>query len=92
MEEYSADNATYVGEESSFSQNYRPISLLSLIVKIIEKAILTRLVDECEERHIVPDEQYDFRTGHSIEQQAMRLTDSIIAKLSRRNSCSTVFV
>lgn len=50
-------------------KNYRPISLLSSLAKIIEKVVQTRLVDECEGRHIVPDEQYGFR----VEQQVLEI-------------------
>lgn len=75
------------GKNPQFPQNYRPISLLSSIAKVIERVILKRIQDECEDRNIIPNEQYGFRYSHSTEQQALRLTETIITRFNQRHSC-----
>lgn len=45
-------------------ENYRPISLLPNISKIFEKVINERIVDFCEEKNIIPDNQFGFRKEH----------------------------
>jgi hypothetical protein len=53
------------GKDPKFPQNYRPISLLSNVAKVIEKVILTRLVKMANNNAAIPDEQFGFRPKHS---------------------------
>jgi hypothetical protein len=48
-------------EEAS---SYRPISLLPVMRKIFEKAVLKRLRPILEENQIIPDHQFGFRQEH----------------------------
>ena len=45
--------------------NYRPISLLSIINKIFEKAIYTRVYTFLEKNNLINTSQFGFRQGHS---------------------------
>lgn len=71
-------------EDPAFPQNYRPISLLSSLGKILEKVIHTRLQDQVDERNIIPDHQYGFRRHHSTIHQLHRLTDHITDGFNRK--------
>jgi len=44
--------------------SYRPISLLAILSKILEKLFLKRLLPILEEKRIIPDHQFRFRQGH----------------------------
>ena len=48
-------------------KNYRPVSNLSFISKLVEKATLSQFMDHCEEYHLLPDHQNAYRKGYSCE-------------------------
>ena len=54
------------GEISCIS-NYRPISLLPSLSKIVEYVILDQLTDYLIKNYIVCSEQFGFRSGYSTE-------------------------
>lgn len=51
--------------EKSDPKNYRPISLLSVVSKILEKIIAEQLTNFLDEHHLLSHRQYGFRKGHS---------------------------
>ena len=64
------------GIKSSFS-NYRPISLLPQLSKIIEKAIQIRLVQFIEKHKLLNKNQFGFRKNKSTVDALALLTDKI---------------
>lgn len=65
--------------------NYRPISLLNNISKILEEVLLRRLKKFCSENTIIPDMQFGFREGHSTLHPLLKFqSDVTIALNSRR--------
>jgi hypothetical protein len=62
------------GKDSKFSQNIRPISLLSTTSKLFEKVILNIVQKHIEERGLLKASQYGFRARHSTTLQYTRLT------------------
>ncbi|CAH0551137.1 unnamed protein product [Brassicogethes aeneus] len=59
------------------SENYRPISLLSTLAKLIEKVIKIRLEEESLDKNLLPDEQFGFRAQLSTELQVVRIAEII---------------
>ena len=57
--------------------NYRPISRLPAISKIFERIIYDQLYAYFDNNNILSEEQYGFRTKHSIELAAVKLVDYI---------------
>ena len=53
--------------------SYRPISLLPVLSKMIEKLILNRLKPILEAENIIPDHQFGFREKHSTIEQIHRV-------------------
>ena len=53
--------------ESKLINNYRPISLLPVISKVLEKIIANQLSKYFEDNKLFNDNQYGFRTGLSTE-------------------------
>ena len=45
--------------------SYRPIGLLPVMGKILEKLLLSRLIPILESQNIIPDHQFGFRSHHS---------------------------
>lgn len=82
----------YKSGEKQLASNYRPISLLSSLSKIIEKVMNKRLLKYLEELNIFSENQYGFRNGKSTEDAVTKLVDSVIAKLDRGYRCAGVFL
>lgn len=73
-----------------FPQNYRPISLLNTLSKVVERLILARLKRFTEELQVTPHSQFGFRSQHSSELQILRLSEMITEGLNRREATGIV--
>jgi hypothetical protein len=61
------------GRDHSDPSNYRPISLLSSISKILERVILKRLNAFFSGHNVLSNQQFSFRAAHSISHQFNRV-------------------
>ena len=61
--------------------SYRPISLLPIISKILEKILLQRLTPIIEKSKLIPSHQFGFRKKHGTIEQAHRLVNKIHSDL-----------
>jgi hypothetical protein len=53
--------------------SYRPISLLPIVSKVLEKLLLTRLLPIVEHNGLIPSHQFGFRQRHSTTEQTHRI-------------------
>ena len=58
----------------SEAANYRPVSLLSVVRKVMESIIARRLTTHLESQHLISDRQFGFRKGHSATDLSLLLT------------------
>lgn len=65
------------GKDPSSPRSYRPISLLSGLSKLFEKAIYRRLLSSAEENNILLEEQFGFRRGRSTVHQLTRVANNL---------------
>ena len=72
--------------------NYRPISVLPICSKILEKLMLTRLLDFLDKEHIIYKQQFDFWKNKSITQAAFDLYARIVDVLDKGNYACSVFL
>lgn len=72
--------------------NYRPISVLPVIAKIIEKLINTRLITYLENFNILSPSQFGFRRGKSTEDAVSALTSLITKELDQGRKCLAIFL
>lgn len=80
------------GKDHSLPENHRPISLLSTLSKILERLILKRLNDELENRNIIPQEQFGFRSSHSCELQTLRLSEIIASGMDWKHTTAIAYL
>ena len=74
------------------SKNYRPISLLSNINKIIEKIMHLRLYNFLEEQDSIYDYQFGFRKNHSTNHALIDLTEDIRQAIDSNKFACGVFI
>ncbi|KAL4097978.1 hypothetical protein QTP88_022656 [Uroleucon formosanum] len=72
--------------------SFRPISLLPLFAKILERLILKRISPIITEKHLLPDTKFGFRTLHSTTHQLHRLVDTISYSLEKKLYCTCAFL
>ena len=58
--------------------NYRPISNLSFISKVTEKAMLQQLLDHAESSNLIPEYQSAYRPFHSCETSLLKPVNDIL--------------
>jgi hypothetical protein len=77
---------------SPFSMNnYRPITLVSQIAKIFEKAIKRRLLKFFDREKIISGNQYGFRSDMGTEDALYRLTSYVGEKLEQKKTYCQYF-
>ena len=72
--------------------NYRPISLLSNIGKILEKVMYSRISTFLEECNILFDNQFGFRKNHSTNHALVNMIEQIKQNLDNKMYTCGVFV
>ena len=72
--------------------NYRPVSLLSILSKIFEKAMYSRLVNFLEMHKILYEKQFGFRKKRSTNMALMILVDNLIKSLENGEYVLGVFL
>jgi len=74
------------------TSSFRPISLLPLFSKTLERLLLKRILPSITSNSILPDSQFGFRNAHSTIHQAHRLVDSISFALEKKLYCTCAFL
>ena len=80
------------GKDPGIVSSYRPISLLAIISKILERLFLNRLNKYITNRNLIPDHQFGFRNYHGTIEQVNRILSKIIEAVERKKYCSAVFL
>ena len=62
-------------------KNYRPISLIPSISKVLEKIVLDQIKSYFTSHNLLYNNQYGFRSHHSTELATMHLMDKIITSM-----------
>lgn len=72
--------------------NYRPLSLISNVAKILEKIIKIRIVKFLNKHKVISDKQYGFREGKSTDDAIFALTTYIYDALDKKKATLCIFV
>src|ERR1019366_2825945 len=80
------------GSPPNLPKPYRPISLTSVLVKLLERMLLARLLRFVEGRNFFSRFQSGFRSGHSTLDQIYRLIDRVQAAFSSHSYVSVAFL
>ena len=69
------------GEKSDCS-NYRPISMLNIFNKILEKLVFTRVISFLNKNKIIYNNQFGFRSNHSTSQALINVLDRVYESMA----------
>ena len=72
--------------------NYRPVSLLSIFNKLLEKLMCKRLIDFLEKNNMFYDRQFDFRAKHSTDHAILSIIDKIQRAIDERDFSCGIFL
>ena len=72
--------------------NYRPISLLSSISKILEKIVSIKLVNHLDFNKLISPRQFGFQKNKNTEQNLLNVINFISNELNKGNFCIGIFL
>ena len=82
----------YKKNDKSEPSNYRPVSLTSIICKLLEHIIHGHIMKHFEKFDILADQQHGFRKGRSCETQLSVLVDDLQKILDRKSQADLVIM
>ena len=77
---------------AEFLDNYRPISLLPVFSKILEKVVYIRFVRHLDSENILYMRQYGFRKGHSTSDAVFNLMGEILSAFNKGHMLLSIFI
>ena len=80
------------GLDREMLKNYRPISNLSFLSKVIEKVISIRILGHILDNNIVDWFQSAYRAGHSCETVLLRVYNDIVTTVGKGNGSFLVLL
>ena len=90
---WKAGNVTPVFKsgDPSNAANYRPITLLSLISKSLERLVHNAIMDHLLKNNLLSDKQFGFRPGASTQEAVLQVTRACHLAMELGNSTGCVF-
>ena len=79
------------GEKTECS-NYRPISMLNIFNKILEKLVFTRVISFLNKNKIIYNNQFGFISNHSTSQALVNVLDRVYESLDKGDIAVGVYL
>ena len=70
-------------------KNYRPVSNLSFLSKIIERCMLSQFLEHCNNFDLIPDFQSAYRENFSTETSLLRMSNDILIAMDNQKVTMT---
>ena len=70
--------------------NYRRVSNLSFISKLVEKCALKQFIQNCNDQDLIPDYQSAYRSGYSTEIALVRITNDILWSFEKQHASALI--
>ena len=80
------------GKSKKDPNNYRPITLINCLSKIMEKIIKTKLTQYVETNNIINDEHAGFRAKKGTNDKLFQLTQIATQAKNRKQACASVYM
>ena len=72
------------------TNNYRPVSNLPFMSKLVEKCMLAQFNKHCEDNQLMPDYQSAYRSNYSCETLLVKLVNDILWDFENQNAVALV--
>ena len=82
----------YKSGDKSLLSNYRPVSVLPVFWKYLEKAVYNRLIRYLDKHEILYNNQHGFRKKHSTSLALLYLHDKITSAIDERKHAVGIFL
>ena len=79
------------GDLSMICANYRPISILPILTKVLEKLVHKRLINYLGKYELLFKHQYDFQRGKSTEHAILDLYKNILEAIEEKKESMCYF-
>ena len=76
----------------SMADNYRPISLTSICCKLFEKFVRKHLMDHFNEKGLITNAQYVFRSGRSLNLQLLKVIDDFTRAMGKHENVDVIYL
>ena len=73
-------------------KSFRPVSNLSFVSKLVEKAALKQFLDHCYDYNLIPDHQSAYRENHSCETAVIKLVNEILWCMENQKILTCIFM
>ena len=80
------------GLDAEILKNYRPVSNLSFLSKVIEKVIASRIISHIENNAIIDKFQSAYKCGHSTETALLCVYSNIVTTIGKENGSFLVLL
>ena len=74
------------------AQNYRPVSLLSIVGKLLESLIKEKLVNHLNKHNLIRDTQHGFTSGRSCLTNLLEFFENVTHELDEGNAVDLVYL
>ena len=74
------------------NKNYRPVSNLTYISKLIERAVVAQLLDHLKDNNLMDIYQSAYRMFHSTETALLKVRNDILMEMDKRNTVMLVLL
>ena len=82
----------YKSGDKSDSGNYRPISVLPVLSKILERLIYDRTYNYLQKNNILYNKQFGFRKNYNTSTALLQLTNDIVRAFERKEIAIGIFI
>ena len=82
----------YKGKEIYYTTNYRPISLLLTISKLLEKIVYKRVYSFLNQTDQLYNSQYGFRTAHSCDDAVSELVGEVLKNRENKKFTAALYL
>ena len=72
--------------------NYRPISITSIVVRIFEKLIKTKLIKHLQNNNLITKHQHGFQKNKSTTTQLLEFQNDLTKSVDNKNSVDVIFL
>ena len=80
------------GKDTREAKNFRPISLLSCLGKLLERILARRISRYMEEKNLFTNSQSGFRSNHMTAEQLLRLSEQCHTAFKKKQVVASLFL